>query len=611
MSRAPRILRRIASPWSAALLGGLCLIPATLSGQAPDPVPSTKVVELTSFATVPTVPNSGNIDLDHPKDGSGRVFVATNEGKIFGFSANGEALGVFLDLAGPGGLPDFDPTLGGSLRGLSYMAFHPDYGLPGARGEGKLYTVAKVARPGERPPDYSGAELPTRPGNILGRFVVTEWTADPDDPDRVDPSSRREVLRIETAGTSQVPHSVGNIAFDPFARRGEAGYGLLHIPLGDMSGGPAIPNFQFVQDRDNPFGKILRIDPLADGDDPYSVPASNPYADGGPLLDDDGNVEEIYAWGFRNPQNLSFARDGNGASRLVVFDIGAGDFEEVNLVDIADNHGWTRWDGPVPGNTQTELRLPPGSRLEFPAAVYDHEIPNVPGAAPTAGPAAIVGGYVVSDPGDDDFQDQLVFADLSRGAFFHADFEALVEADAADRQAPVAVMDVRVDGGLPGPFPPQIGATRGDTRFGVDEGGRLFVVSRRTRTVFVTDWVADQVPPPVESDPEVLELNDSRFRVTTRWRTPQGTSGSGQAVALTDDSGTFWFFNEANVEVVVKVLDACVVNDRFWVFAAGLTNVEVELSVFDTETGSERVYRNPLETPFQPIQDTDAFATCP
>jgi hypothetical protein len=104
----------------------------------------------------------------------------------------------------------------------------------------------------------------------------------------------------------------------------------------------------------------------------------------------------------------------------------------------------------------------------------------------------------------------------------------------------------------------------------------------------------------------------SRFRVSAQWRTPLGTMGPAQAVALTDDTGYFWFFDPANVEVVVKVLDACVPPfDRFWVFAGGLTNVEVITTVVDTETDEEQVYTNPLRTPFQPLQDTDAFATCP
>ena len=107
-------------------------------------------------------------------------------------------------------------------------------------------------------------------------------------------------------------------------------------------------------------------------------------------------------------------------------------------------------------------------------------------------------------------------------------------------------------------------------------------------------------------------LADGRFEVTARWATPQGTSGEGNFSPLTGDTGTFWFFDEANVEMVVKVLNACGPPfDAFWVFAGGLTNVEVVLVVIDRETGFARTYFNPQGQAFNPIQDITAFETCP
>ena len=107
-----------------------------------------------------------------------------------------------------------------------------------------------------------------------------------------------------------------------------------------------------------------------------------------------------------------------------------------------------------------------------------------------------------------------------------------------------------------------------------------------------------------------LCLTGDRFAVRAGWSEPSGGSGPGIPHPLTADSGAFWFFEPANLELVVKVLDACTVNDRFWVFAGGLTNVAVELTVTDTRTGVERVYTNPQGRVFQPITDTAAFATC-
>lgn len=108
----------------------------------------------------------------------------------------------------------------------------------------------------------------------------------------------------------------------------------------------------------------------------------------------------------------------------------------------------------------------------------------------------------------------------------------------------------------------------------------------------------------------VLSLAEGRFRVTARWRTSQGTSGVGQPVPITRDTGFFWFFAPENIELVIKILDACEPFDRFWVFAGGLTNVEVEIEVEDTFSGITRHYSNPQGRPFQPIQDTGAFDTC-
>ena len=66
--------------------------------------------------------------------------------------------------------------------------------------------------------------------------------------------------------------------------------------------------------------------------------------------------------------------------------------------------------------------------------------------------------------------------------------------------------------------------------------------------------------------------------------------GTGTAIALTADTGYFWFFSASNVELVVKVLDACTFDDRFWVYAAGLTDVEVTLTVTDVRNGTVRTY---------------------
>jgi hypothetical protein len=103
-------------------------------------------------------------------------------------------------------------------------------------------------------------------------------------------------------------------------------------------------------------------------------------------------------------------------------------------------------------------------------------------------------------------------------------------------------------------------------------------------------------------------LNGGRFRVTAAWRVvSQGTSGNGNAVALTGDTGYFWFFTNNNVELVVKVVDGRAFNDRFWVFSGALSDVEYTLTVADTLTGAVKTYTNPQGT-LSSFSDAGAFA---
>jgi hypothetical protein len=121
-------------------------------------------------------------------------------------------------------------------------------------------------------------------------------------------------------------------------------------------------------------------------------------------------------------------------------------------------------------------------------------------------------------------------------------------------------------------------------------------------------------PPPSGSctpNATTLCLNNGRFRVTATFLTPQAQSGNATAVPETTDTGMFWFFSANNIETIIKVVNGCSFNQRYWVFAGGLTNVQVVLTVVDPLNGTTRTYTNPQGAAFQPIQDTNAFATCP
>ncbi|MCP3960896.1 MAG: ricin-type beta-trefoil lectin domain protein [bacterium] len=112
-------------------------------------------------------------------------------------------------------------------------------------------------------------------------------------------------------------------------------------------------------------------------------------------------------------------------------------------------------------------------------------------------------------------------------------------------------------------------------------------------------------------DSQGLCLNENRFRVDVDWRDYDGNTGSSRVVPVgSDDSGLFWFFSEDNWEMLIKVLDGCGINDRFWVFAAATTDVEYTLRVTDTTIGAIREYFNALGTDSAAITDSKAFDTC-
>jgi hypothetical protein len=113
------------------------------------------------------------------------------------------------------------------------------------------------------------------------------------------------------------------------------------------------------------------------------------------------------------------------------------------------------------------------------------------------------------------------------------------------------------------------------------------------------------------SDRDVLCLNDNRFSLEVDWRTSDARTGRGGAVRENATSGLFWFFNPDNAEMLLKVIDGCSVNNRYWVFLSATTDVRYDLDVTDTATGQTRRYSNPLGHPATPVLDTNAFATCP
>ncbi len=127
------------------------------------------------------------------------------------------------------------------------------------------------------------------------------------------------------------------------------------------------------------------------------------------------------------------------------------------------------------------------------------------------------------------------------------------------------------------------------------------------------------IPPTALCEPSTTRLcisdqpDDRRFGVTVAWSTTQGDGGSGLGKALALEElgirrgGMFWFFSIDNPELLVKVLDGCAINGHYWIFWSAGTTVGLEVTIDDTFSGSQAIYRNVDRTAAAPVADTFAF----
>ena len=229
--------------------------------------------------------------LTHAGDGSGRIFVAEQGGRIRVFSGKDEDVAesrLFLDITGR-------VSRSGNEEGLLGLAFPPDYAE-----SGQFYV------------HYSSAVRDQV--SIVARFHV-----DPEDPNRALPDSEELVLAQPQPYRN---HNGGCLAFGP--------RGMLYISFGD--GGAANDPHGNGQNPSTFLGSILRIDV---SEDPYVVPEDNPF------VGREGYAGEVWAYGFRNPWRFSFDRKSGD---LWVGDVGQNRFEEIDLVVRGGNYGWNAFE---------------------------------------------------------------------------------------------------------------------------------------------------------------------------------------------------------------------------------------------------------------------------
>jgi len=340
-----------------------------------------------------------------PPDGTKRLFIADELGKIWIIGADGKKLAnPFIDIASK--MVSLNPAY--DERGLLGLAFHPDF-----KTNGKFYVFYTAPpRPGTPVPGGAGAVW-----NNLTR--ISEFKVSAADPNVADLASERVLLE---ADHPYLNHNGGDLAFGPD--------GFLYISIGDGGnkddvGNGHVPDWYTVNAGGNGqdlyanlMGNILRID--VNGS-PYNVPADNPFV---------GTAArpEIYAYGFRNPFRFSF--DKGGSHSLLVGDEGQSLYEEIDLVTKGGNYGWNVKEGTHCFSTDNDL----SERSSCPTTdsagkpLIDPVIELVNSANPKGGGAgiAIIGGYVYRGTALPSLQGKYIFGMLSQdgkanGKLFSAD----------------------------------------------------------------------------------------------------------------------------------------------------------------------------------------------
>jgi glucose/arabinose dehydrogenase len=248
----------------------------------------------------------------------------------------------------------------GAERGLFSIAFPPDY-----KASGRFYV------------DYTDKS---------GDINVVEYRRR--SATRARAGSARTVLTINHRENSN--HNGGQLQF-----LGD----LLYISTGDGGSGGDPPNN--AQNTDSLLGKILRIDPVASGGQPFSVPADNPFVGR-------NGRDEIFAYGFRNPWRFSFD-DGPGGPYILIGDVGQDRFEEVDYASVAAgngaNFGWDALEGFGSYTGQSSGTPDPGGTTK-PILVYGTH---------ADGNCAIIGGFVVRDRSLGKLRGRYLYSDFCAG----------------------------------------------------------------------------------------------------------------------------------------------------------------------------------------------------
>ena len=516
-------------------LVGAALVVSAAGAEAP------LVLQLKDYATAPmtgSTTGTGNgaslarINmLREEPGGAGRFFVNDLNGPLYILDRKTKAFTAYLDFNGRDNRPGlFDklPFDAGYANGFIAFQFDPDY-----RRNGKFYTIhlEEPAAPGSAVPDatsvpglnvagYTPTPPITTPGSIEREAIVIEWI-DTNVSNATFEGSARELMRLQL--NTRI-HPMGDLIFNPTARPGDPDWRVLYIGCGDGGSGERRTAMrQNPQRLDTLVGKVLRIVPdlslhtdtsTVSENGRYRIPRDNPFASTA------GARKEIWAYGFRNPHRLTWDVDpaDRANNHLLAASIGLHSWETVYVVHKGANYGYSEREGNqvLQGPDNTMAKLPAVDEIPvrvsdtvtngavvptYPVIEYPHTV---------AGGDAIAGGFVYRGKALPALRGKFIFADISTGRIWYADYKEMLAADdtkpatlaarhdvhlkwngpvegaeAAGRvypsAFPVVLAAYKARGGVDPDLPGQStvsGPGRADVRLAVDADGELYLLSK-------------------------------------------------------------------------------------------------------------------------------------
>jgi mono/diheme cytochrome c family protein/glucose/arabinose dehydrogenase len=489
------------------------------------PAAPRRTLELADYAQMPITGEPGGentrgqlarVNFLREEPGGRRFFVNDLNGPLYILDKQTKQFTTYLDFNGLAGRPGLFPKFTfqrNFATGLINVIFDPDYARNGVFYTIHMEDPTTDAAAEPKPGVIAGLDLsgyrttpaivtPTLPGAQINReAVVIEWT-DRNIANTTFEGTARELLRLQLPSPI---HPLGEMTFNPTARRGDPDWRVMYVGVGDSGTGEQRDIRRLNPQRlDNFGGKILRIVPdlrehtatsTVSENGRYRIPTDNPF------VAVEGARKEIWASGLRNPHRLIWDVDPAQPRepRLLAFNIGLSSWETVVIVKKGANYGYPLREGPQAMTMEGMVPVPADDTI--PVQITDTVTrgtikPNYPVIAyphTNSGGDAIAGGFVYRGTRIPALKGKLLFGDITTGRIWYAEMADVLRADDGDPTtvAPMHELDTGLrrlvedtfrardgqGGALPGAAAVS-GRGRVDVRVAEDGAGELYVLTK-------------------------------------------------------------------------------------------------------------------------------------